>query len=508
MKGKAILLAGASLLAITIYSGPATADGSRVKPSYEALEDRIEDLEQRLDEKEEADKAAKLRTRVSNLEERADAVQWSFENLRPTIRTGDNRFSMSLRGRFQVDWANYWQDDTFAVGVPTAERDLSGGAVVRRARFGVEGKALNDFWYELRFEFGGSGTESSGLLNLARIHYNIAGDPDWRLNVGVMQPIFTYQNAVSSADLIFVERPSIVNILVDQYGGDSARRGIEATYQHADLFWKGDNIVVTGAYTGQRITQADTRDESTHVLGRVAWRLWSDGISNFQIGASGAQVLDVQGTPAHTITFSERPESRVDGQSLITTAVADANAMAATGGWMYGFEGGLNIENWYIGGEYYTFGIDRDFAFSSGASVEPEFDGWYVESSYVLIGGPKSYSARSNSNNFAVWSQPRIQSNFGWGESIGAIEIAARYSTVDLNFQPGAPGTLVSAVANNGAVRGGEQEIWAIGLNWYLSPNFRFLFDYQDVEIAKLDAAGNQAGQDFNTAMGRVQFTF
>lgn len=504
MTTKSLLLLGASLAAITAFAQPALADGSRQKPSYEELERRIENLENRADEDADADRKARLRTRVANLEERTTAVQWSFENLRPTIKTGDNRFSMSLRGRFQADWASYWQDDTFAAGVPTAERDLSGGAVVRRARFGVEGKAWDDFWYELRFEFGGSGTEAAGLLNLARVAWNPDGDLDWRLNVGIIQPVFTYANAVSSADLMFVERPSIVNIAVDQFGGDSGRRAVEVTYQHTDQFWKGDNIVITGAFTGQRVNQADTRDESTHVLGRVAWRLWSEGLSNFQIGASAAQVLDVQGTPPHIITYSERPESRVDGQTLITTAfaVGDADAMAADGAWLYGFEAGLNLENWYVGGEYYTFGIDRDRQFVTTSPDEPEFDGWYAESSYVLIGGPKAYSARSNSNNFAIWGAPRIQRPFEWGESIGALEIAVRFATVDLNWNDS------PAVFATGGVRGGQQDIWTAGVNWYLNPNIRVIVDFQDVDIQKRTAANVDAGQEFNTAMGRLQLSF
>lgn len=504
MTSKSLLLLGASLAAITALAQPALADGSRQKPSYEELERRIENLENRADEDAEADRASRIRTRVSNLEERADAVQWTFENLRPTIKTGDNRFSMSVRGRFQVDWASYFQDDTFAAGVPVGERDLSGGAVVRRARLGVEGKAWDDFWYELRFDFGGSGTEGAGLLNIARVAWNM--DPDWRLNVGVMQPVFTYQNAVSSADLIFVERPSVVAIAVDEFGGDSARRGIELTYQHTDQFWKGDNIVLTGAFTGQRVNTADTLDEQTHILGRAAWRLWSDGISNFQIGASGAQVLDYGGASAVTARFRERPESRPDGDiRLVDTSFAgDANAMRAESQWLYGFEAGLNIENFYIGGEYYNFGIDRDFLAATGSSAEPDFNGWYVESSYVLIGGPKSFSAKSASNNYAVWGQPRIQKPFGWGESIGALEIAARYSTIDLNFNDGSAGF----VTPDGGVRGGEQNIWTAAVNWYLNPNIRVIGQYQVIEVEKLTSAGLDAGQDLSAATGRLQFTF
>ena len=52
----------------------------------------------------------------------------------------------------------------------------------------------------------------------------------------------------------------------------------------------------------------------------------------------------------------------------------------------------------------------------------------------------------------------------GWG----AWESAVRWSTVD---------------ANDGLITGGEMYILSLGLNWYLTDNFRLHVDYRHVEL-------------------------
>src|SRR6202008_1006875 len=97
-------------------------------------------------------------TRLSTLEQNFNDVQGTFDNSRPTVKTGDGRFTMSIRVRLQERHPNFMQDSPASLlkNPPKAVTDLSSGAVTRRAYFGVEGKAFNDFVYEFRLNGGGS----------------------------------------------------------------------------------------------------------------------------------------------------------------------------------------------------------------------------------------------------------------------------------------------------------------------------------------------------------------
>ena len=498
MKSKTFWLATSALAAAVVWAVPLDAGAKERKPT---LEERVKALEEQQQQTQE--QQADQRTRITNIEQNAADTVWKFSNGRPTVTSGDKRFSLSLRGRFHFDFASFMQDDNLPPAVTA--RDLSSGAVVRRAQIGVEGKAFKDFWYEMRFNFGGSDTETAAeAVNIMRVAYN--PDPDFRINVGVMQPVFTYADAVSSNEITFMERATIINTLVDPFGGSDGRRGVELTYQHSGLLTSSDNIVITTAFTGQRTGSARAGDEGTQWLGRIAYRLWSDGASNVQIGATGATILNLQsvGPAASTVVqFRDRPEIRVDGTRLVDTGTS-LGSMAADGGWMYGFEAGANFDNFYVGGEYYQFGLERDHFFAP-APGDPEFDGWYVEGSWILTGEPKSYSPKSSSNQYGVWGNPKVVTPFSLdGNSWGAWEIAVRYSTIDLNWNEGLAGFATPA----GGVRGGEEEIWTFGVNWYLNNQIRVMFNFLDIDVDRLNGAGVQIGQELQVVGSRVQFAF
>ena len=57
-------------------------------------------------------------------------------------------------------------------------------------------------------------------------------------------------------------------------------------------------------------------------------------------------------------------------------------------------------------------------------------------------------------------------------------------------------------------VRGGEQSIWTVGLNWYLNNTLRMMFDYQNVDVDRLNAAGAQIGQTYDAVAMRAQLSF
>jgi len=497
---KMFWLASTALVAAAMLTAPAYAGG---KSKDEARDQEIQELKARLDrlEREAEDEKIQTGSRLNKVEETQNAVQWTFADGRPTIRSGDGRFEMSFRGRFMFDMASFEQDQgNFgagygAVGACAATNvlcDQGSGAVFRRVRFGVEGKFFRDFIYEMRFDFGGSGAEGSGVVNIMRVGY--VGIPGLRIHAGALQPIITMYDATSSADLTTMERAGIITTLVGAYGGDNARRGVEATYQKENFLWDGDNFIISGAYTGERIgadhTGIPNNDENTQALGRIAYRLYSDGTNNIQIGASGATLLD----PASSVTLQERPEIRVGGDRYVSTG-----ALAIDGGEAYGFEFGANFQNFYVAAEWYEMALDR-----VGATLDPDFSGYYVEAEWIITGENKRYAAAATNNNVGVFRGPSVTSPWSLGGGTGAWSLHGRYSVLDLNFNEGNAGAATPA----GGVRGGEQTILNMGVTWYMNSNLKLMGEYALVDIDRLNGAGASLDAEFEIIQGRAMFTF
>ncbi len=465
-----MVLGATAFVALPVPAAHAQKAG---QPSYQELLERVERLEQQAGEREAAggeisEKDVWQDEKIAELSEGAKAVSWTFDNLRPTIKTGDGRFSMALRARAMFDTATFKQKN-FGPGVITAEKDLGAGSVVRRARFGFDGTAWRDFKYEFLWEFGGSGAEAAGLYQSSLTY---AGIPNFSVTVGVFKPKFSFSENTSSNDIAIIERPGIVNTVVSGFGAGSSRRAIELQFQKTNALYGGDNIMIAGAFTGDAVGTAHGTDESSHILGRAAYRFYSDPDMDVQVGASGSRIMNVRGG-TDSIQLRERPNIRVDGGRLSDTA-----ALPALGGYAFGFEGVARWRNVMLYGEWYKMGINR----SAVGVPDPDFGGWYVEGSWILTGERKTYSPAG-----AVFNNPKVvvpvsYNSPGWG----AWELTARYDVDDLNFREG----VVGAATPFGGVRGGRQEAITAGLNWYLNNNVRMLFNYIHVDIDRIHTTG------------------
>ena len=512
---KTIWLATTALVAMSVAAAPALAGRSK----QDQRDSEIADLKARLEKLEQESASAKAEAedaaiatsaRLKKVEDTQDAVQWSFADGRPSVRSGDGRFELAFRGRVQLDWASFDQDQNdFGAGYGTvgscaatnALCDLGSGTVFRRVRFGVEGKVFRDFIYELRFDFGGSDVEGAGIINIARVGYT--GVPGLRVHAGAIQPIVTMYDATSSAELTTMERPQVVTLLAGNFGGDNGRIGLEATYQKEGLLYPEDNFVISGAFTGDRVASnrtAGDRDEGTQALGRVAYRFFSDGVSNAQIGMSAAQLLSARGGAAgsnRTIRLRERPEIRVTGERFIDTG--DINIEPDNGALAYGFEFGANWQNLFLAGEWYKFDVDR-----VNSAVDPEFSGWYVEGEWIITGENKRYAAAATNNNVAVFRGPSVTSPWSPGGGIGAWSLHGRYSTLDLNWNEGVAGVATPS----GGVRGGEETHKILGVTWYMNANMKMMAEYNMVEVERLNSAGASLDADFDILQGRLMLTF
>jgi phosphate-selective porin OprO and OprP len=515
MKGKSALMAGVAAVALIVsaqagFAGKKASDAPVAAapsgPSNAELAARVQALEDAMQASET--KVDNDHGRLSALEQNFNYTTWTFDNGRPVVSSGDGRFSLAFRVRFQFDNAQFMQDSVanLTANAPQAVRDLGSGAVIRRGFFGVEGKAFKDFWYEFRYNGGGTNAEGFGM-SLARVAY--LGIPNFMVNVGIIEPALMFEGTTSSGQLMFMERPEIDNMAADTFGAADARRGIEVRFQKESALMPGDNLVLnlalTGNTTGSTAGHGTGGDEKVQLLDRISYRFWSDGPSNASVGFSNSNILysgSTGGGGATTISLSDRPQIRVDGTQLISTG-----GIAAKTGTMYAFDGGVNFNNFFVGGEWAQFQVDR---LASGASAKdtPTFSGWYVEGSWVLTGEPKTYTVTSTNNEVGGFGAPRVASPFSLdGDSWGAWELTARYSDTNLNWNP----TTAATATTQAGINGGDQRIILIGLNWYLNNNVKLQVNDMITKVDKFSSVShilaNKGSQDFNTVGVRLQFT-
>ncbi len=491
------------------------------------LENRIRALE------DQQDRIQSDRTRLSTLEQSYGSAAWTFDNGRPVFSSGDGRFTMAVRLRFQTDFAGFSQDQSQTHGAGFAgPTDLSTGVAMRRAYFGVEGKVYNDFAYEFRLNAGGSdggsagaagvptGGEGDPLLNKALISYT--GIANTHISAGVLEPAFMFEGTTSSASLMFMERPEIDNIAADSFGAGDSRRGAEVGWAKSDALWVGDNLAATFFFTGGKtgssanhgsnVTIPGAGDENTQILGRVSQRLWTNGLSNIQVGFSGAEVLNSgsNGNPnggAQQIRFRDRPQIRVDGSRLIDTGAI--NAKTAN---MFAVDLGGNLDNFFLGGEYAQFEVDRQCSGLPAAACptstnvvdHPHFSGWYLEGSWIITGETKAYSPSGINNEIGGFNAPVASRPFSLsGDSWGAWELVARYSDTNLNWRKAQLATTTQLAGING----GDERVLALGLNWYLNRNVRMMLQDNIIKVKRGTAAlPGRDSQDVNVLAVRLQF--
>ncbi len=502
-------------LVLAQNSPPATSPMTNAE-----LAARLQALEDALAARDE--RATSDRTRLSTLEQSYNSAVWTFDNGRPSFASGDGRFTFNVRMRFQSDFVGFSQDSTRPTGF-NGVNDLSSGAVMRRAYVGFDGKVYNDFAYDVRLNVGGSNGGVSGgsppagegdpLLN--RIYLTYTGVPNWHFSVGILEPVFAGELTTSSSALLFMERPEIDNIASDSYGAGDPRRGIEIGWSKQDTLWAGDNLAFTGSFTGARsgtpAGHGPGGDEQSQILGRVSDRLWSDGISNFQVGFNFSKVLysgNTAGGGVQALNLQDRPQARVDGPRLISTG----NIAAKTAD-MWSVDLETNFRNFYFQGEYSRFNVDRQCGTivtptcsrSTDVIDHPSFEGWYLEGTWILTGETKPYTAQAINNEVGAFGNPIPSRPFSLnGESWGAWELAVRYSDTNLNWNP----TQVASTTQLAGILGGEERIVTLGVNWYMNRNVKLQVNDMIVKVKRGSSVANlnSMSQDLNILGVRLAF--
>ena len=425
--------------------------------------------------------------------------QASVTNGRLQIASADGRFSAALRATVQYDVGYYMQGNQ-ARTLPTGA-DLSSGSNFRRAQLGLQGKVFGDWSYYVNIDYGSggsSGTEAPGHIQQAYVEYDGFGPFIFR--IGAHPPSTGLDDSYAASDQLLMERSAPGDLTRNMAGGDG-RDSIE-------LLYVGENLYGSFAYTGDKVQETTfLNDEQQAVVGRVAyspvanadWR-WLVSLAATDVFRPGDSTAALNS--ARPFSLKNLPELNVDDNSTALVSVSDANV---TDAWDWNLESAVTYDNFLAQAGYFKYGVDQRAVTTLRGQG---FDGWYVEGSWVLTGESRAYSAAN-----AAFTNPRPRTNFspdggGWG----AFELAGRYSTLDLNDNQGVIGGALPA----GGVRGGEQRVATLGLNWYPNQVLKFTLQAQNVQASKIGAntvlipnvANANLGQNYDTIALRTQLAF
>jgi phosphate-selective porin OprO and OprP len=519
------LLCGVALGAIASAAGAQTP---KINADMQQLQNQIQQLQQQLQSLQNQVNAQAPAAPAQAASAAAPAasephVTQSAAN-RFGLESADGQYSIGLTGRLQLDFGGYpgfHQDSHFA-----SPSDLNDGVNARRARLGVIGKFAGDWNYTFIYDFGGSNDngpasastggapnagETSGIQS-AFVTYSglYKGPMPIAFDAGYQDTPFTLDEATSSNDIMFMERSS-AQVIATQFNAGDFRSAVGAR-SNDDRYWAG--VYLTGPVSGANHT-IGTSGEEYGAFGRLTYQASVGPNYSFHIGVDADGLLHpaTATTGLTSLVLSDRPELRIDPTSFLTTTigptVAGSAAGEVTGGSVYGLETAGGYDNLFFQGEGYNYRLDRM------NMPNNTFWGGYLESSVTLTGEHRNYIPATGAYSGIIPDHPFSLSAGTWG----ALELAARLSVVDLddNFAPAA-GNGVSTLSNS--VEGGRQTVYGLGLNWYVNPNIRFMFDYMHAVVKKTSGVGTtgtactaatcgqQIGADIDEVAGRMQVAF
>ncbi|MGE5722900.1 MAG: OprO/OprP family phosphate-selective porin [Sphingomonadales bacterium] len=421
----------------TLDDEPSSAAAAAPAPTGDPVLDRLNALEAKVRQLEtrnaELKQQAELNQgRIESVEQRAaKAVQFGWV---PTTSEPTGNFTFKPRGVVEGDYVAFLERK--------GGYDYNNGTGLRRARIGVEGTAFKKFNYRIEVDFAGN------VVTLTDAYLQYVASPKWLITAGQFKAPFGLESNNSDNYNTFMERGMFTNA----FGNAGAERRIGAAVAYttdtlnASVGVFGENESV-GRSSAAPATH--TPDESWGVNGRVTWEPVFDTGKIVHVGASGYYRTALRsGDTEDAVRLNDRPNIRVDNGNI-----ADSGVVTGVRSLRYiGGEAATVFGPVTLAGEYGRLWLDRP-----GFSNE-SFDGLYVYGSWFITGETRPFK----NGNF---DRVKPYKNFG-KDGFGALELALRYDRLDLSNSP------VAARAGNKA------QSWTLGLNWYLNPYAKLMFNW------------------------------
>jgi phosphate-selective porin OprO/OprP len=460
----ALALALAAPLAPAHAADPDTAE---LLARIAALEQRIAVLEGDIAATGDVDQRLRLVERPQEPRPEADAARTasapvvSLGEKGLSAKSADNAFEVKFRGLVQGDGRMWFGDHD----VPQNDTFL-----LRRVEPTIEGSWGSLLGFRLNAQFAGD----SATINDAYV--DLKFDPRATLRIGKAKVPVGLERLQSSSSTEAIE----LGFPSELAPGRDVGMQLQGDFKSGASYQLG---IYNGAPDG-RDGATTNPDDDFELAGRVFFEPWKNDANalsglGFGIAASRGE--------KHGTGNGFLPRYRTPGQVQVFGYLGDVFAD--------GEQTRISPQAYYYGGRFGLLGeyiVSRQEVAAPARAIDTTTlsnRAWQLLGSVVLTGEDASYKGVARPNH------PFAPGGPGWG----AFELVARYGrlAIDDDAFPlfADPGKSVSAESG-----------WTLGLNWYLTSNFKLVANYSQTRFdAALGAAPREDEKAFFT---RAQFSF
>ena len=385
---------------------------------------------------------AALASKIEDLETRSDAqsdiniaTQENLDKMATTNPVVDTKGGIKITSadkKFEAQIGGRVQFDAYAF-----DRDIAattGTTEFRRARLTLQGKAYG--WdYKVEQDFA-AGTNLEGMRDVFIAKSALGG----KFTIGHFKPYRSMEELTSSNEILMMERPFAS--ATGLFSGRQFQQGVG--YLRA-----GGNY--TAGFTAFNLRGASgSRNEGVGYAGRVTFAPINTADSTLHFGAWASNENNNLGS-ADLSAVANYAGRRGPSLTIATVTGASRNQVTA-----YGLEAAGSFGPMFFQGEY------ANATFGQPIGPDQDVATWYLQGSWHLNGGHKPYKAGTG-----VFGSAPVADKGLW-------ELTARYDTIenkDLNR---------------------EASSWILGLNYYVNPNLRFMFNYTQGDNS---VTGDETGQ-------------
>ncbi len=361
------------------------------------------------------------------------------------FKSDDGDFRLKAGGRLMNDWTFVSPDDDFvnyynAVN-GTSIDGLSDGTEFRRTWLFFSGTVYNHIEFKMQYDFAGGDT------NPKDNYIGLTGFPVG-FKVGHFKEPFSLEELTSSKYITFMER-GLPNSFAP---GRNSGLMVYGNALENRMTWAGGLFKNTDGFG------VNKEDGGFAGTARITGTPYYSNGNVFHIGAgyTNRNVKD------ETLRYRVRPETHLTQRFVDTRDIA-GNDIPVEKSELMNLELAAVWGSFSFQGEYFNSDLEWHNPAGTITRDDPSFDGYYTYVSWWVTGEQRPYDKGSG-----VFGRVSPDKNFGDG--LGALELALRYSSVDLTDKAA-------------GVFGGEMNNATLGANWHLTPNARVMLNYIKSEV-------------------------